>query len=65
MQTYNSCNTGTSTLPDMYTGYPRESTDLSGNTRVLALQLVCNNSGSLKIYPNIYPHFSVYLNNNE
>ena len=53
MQTCNSSKTGTSTLPDMYTGYLRVSADLSDNARVLVLQLACNNSGSLKICPNI------------
>ena len=49
----NSCNTGTSALPDMYAQRPRVSVDISGNARVPVLQLICYTSSTLKICPNL------------
>ena len=51
--TCNSCNTGTSALPDMYARRPRASVDISGNARVPVLQLICYTYGTLKICPNL------------
>ena len=51
--TCNSCNTGMSALPDMYTPCLRVSADISGNARVPLLQLICYTSGTLKICPNL------------
>ena len=49
----NSCNTGTSALPDMYARHLRASADISGNAQVPVLQLICYTSGTLKICPNL------------
>ena len=49
----NSCNTGTSALPDMYARRPRASADISGNAQVPVLQLIRYTSGTLKICPNL------------
>ena len=51
--TSNSCNTGTSALPDMYARRPRASANISGNALVPVLQLICYTSGTLKICPNL------------
>ena len=53
MFTNNSCNTGTSALPNMYALHPRASVDISGNAQVPVLQLICYTFGTLKICPNL------------
>ena len=60
--TSNSCNTGTSALPDMYARRPRASADISGNARVPVLQLICYTSGTLKICLNLLlTALSIYI----
>ena len=51
--TSNSCNIGTSALPDMYERRPMVTVDILGNVRVPVLQLIRYTSGTLKICPNL------------
>ena len=52
IHTCNSCNTGTSALPDMYVRCPRVSANISGKARVPVFQLICYTSSTPKICPN-------------
>ena len=58
----NSCNTGTSTLPDVYAQRPRASADISGNARVATC--VATNMLQLrhsKNLPELVANRSAYL----
>ena len=57
MYKFNTCNTGKSALPAMPEGTqcPRASADISDNTQVPVLQLLCNTSRMLSyLYPYVF-----------